>query len=500
MSSKDNNGNPVPYLQHQKRFGKVIDLEQRADSMYKFGTTRYSASISSISERRNLPVQYLFDNNDNGNNDNGRCWLPTAPCRLLLPPPLYPEMRPTITDTTMSKGTSQVKHLENVIKKQAQKIKELELRLMMAEKEFKKRANHTTISKKTELCTLDAGSVMSYGLHIAGFSKQNVTEKLNMQRFRSHFGVRPKAIAAILNDLPNQENEQKQKKVERVMMTLCWLKLYETEPVMAGRWRHCEELCRDTIKDVLSRLQSLKEKKIIFGPFDLKSKRKYLGTIDCVHFEIHEFQTDLSSKWYSHKHNRVGVSYEVVIDVCANRAIWIAGPYPASTHDITIFCGGTQVCQIKRNNKSYWDQNALYFKIPEGMKLIGDSGYRGEPSKISITQSEHSAEVKQFVARVKSRQETFNARLKFFNVLGGRFRHGKDAKDKDKLQAHETCFEAVCVLVQYDLDNGHPLMEVWFQMKVQSGACDQRDGLFSLPSVESFIRISKYVYLKLGID
>ena len=118
----------------------------------------------------------------------------------------------------------------------------------------------------------------------------------------------------------------------------------------------------------------------------MKLERKYLGTIVCVHFETHEFRTDPSSKWYSHKHNRAGVSYEVVIDVCANRSIWIAGPYPASTHDITIFCGGTQISQIKHNNKSYWDQNALYFKIPEGIKLIGDSGYRGEPSKIPIPQ------------------------------------------------------------------------------------------------------------------
>ena len=72
----------------------------------------------------------------------------------------------------------------------------------------------------------------------------------------------------------------------------------------------------------------------------------------------------------------------------------------------------------------------MYFKIHEGMKLIGDSDYRGELSKISITQSEPSAEVNQFFARVNARQETFNARLKFFNVLGGRFRHEKGAKDK----------------------------------------------------------------------
>jgi hypothetical protein len=195
----------------------------------------------------------------------------------------------------MSKGTSQLKCLADVINKQAQKIEELELKLRTAEKlcidlrkELKKRADHTTCSQ-TKLCTLDVGSIMSYGLHIAGFSKQNVAEKLNMQRFRSHFGVGPKAIVAILNDLPNQEHGQEQKKVERLMMTLCWLKLYETEHVMAGRWKHCEELCRDTAKDFLSRLHSLKEKKIIFGPYDSKSKRKYLGTIDCVHCHTNEF-------------------------------------------------------------------------------------------------------------------------------------------------------------------------------------------------------------------
>ncbi len=113
----------------------------------------------------------------------------------------------------------------------------------------------------------------------------------------------------------------------------------------------------------------------------------------------------------------------------------LAGPYSASTHDITIFRGGTQVSQSQCNNKTYWDRNALYFKIPEGKKLIDDLGYRGELSKISITHDEHSSEVKQFFARAKSWQETFNTRLKFFHVLSGRFRHGKGTEDK--LKAHQ---------------------------------------------------------------
>jgi hypothetical protein len=99
----------------------------------------------------------------------------------------------------------------------------------------------------------------------------------------------------------------------------------------------------------------------------------------------------------------------------------------------------------------------LFFQISEGKKLIGDSGNKGELSKISTTADEHSAEVKEFFARAKSREETINTRLKSFNVLSCRFRHGKGVENK--LRLHQACFEAVCVLVQYDLAE-HGLMEM----------------------------------------
>ncbi len=57
----------------------------------------------------------------------------------------------------------------------------------------------------------------------------------------------------------------------------------------------------------------------------------------------------------------------------------------------------------------------MYFQIPERKKLIGNSGYKGELSKISTTVDTHSAEVKEFFARAKSQQETINTRLKSFN-------------------------------------------------------------------------------------
>ena len=68
--------------------------------------------------------------------------------------------------------------------------------------------------------------------------------------------------------------------------------------------------------------------------------------------------------------------------------------------------------------------------------MIGDSGYKGEPSKLSTSVDEHSDKVK----------ETINTRLKSFNVLSGRFRHGKGVENK--LEAHQRVFEADCFLVQ----------------------------------------------------
>jgi hypothetical protein len=144
------------------------------------------------------------------------------------------------------------------------------------------------------------------------------------------------------------------------------------------------------------------------------------------------------------------VNYELGIAIWTNRLVWIAGPFHASEHDITIFRGG-----IKTTPLAERDQNALFFQIPEGKKAIGDSGYEGEAYEggpMSISRELDDPATKSFKGRVKSRHESFNGRLKSFNVLDSAFRHGRDK--------HAAAFEAVCVAVQYDLENGHPLFGV----------------------------------------
>jgi hypothetical protein len=112
------------------------------------------------------------------------------------------------------------------------------------------------------------------------------------------------------------------------------------------------------------------------------------------------------------------------------------GPFRAGEHDITIFR----------------KPGGIMNTIPVGAQVIGDRGYRGEPEKVSTPNRHDSYTAATFKRRAQSRHETYNQRLKSFQILGGKFRH--------KIEKHKVAFEAVCVIVQYDMENGHPLFEI----------------------------------------
>ena len=101
------------------------------------------------------------------------------------------------------------------------------------------------------------------------------------------------------------------------------------------------------------------------------------------------------------------------------------------------------------------DPAALFLNLPPGKKCVGDSGYAGELDKIIVSRPEHPKDFKKFLAPVKSRQETFNARLKVFRVLTSRFHHGTSSANKMKM--HQMCVEMIAVMVQYSMENGAPL-------------------------------------------
>ena len=85
-------------------------------------------------------------------------------------------------------------------------------------------------------------------------------------------------------------NEEKH--VSSNLMTLHWFTKYGTEKDLIGPWGFCEDHVRDKCKEYAKMIQSLKEKKIVFGGFD-ESEIHWI-TVDTVNFLTQEFRLDPS--------------------------------------------------------------------------------------------------------------------------------------------------------------------------------------------------------------
>ncbi|KAL7548803.1 hypothetical protein ACHAWF_012061 [Thalassiosira exigua] len=300
--------------------------------------------------------------------------------------------------------------------------------------------------------------VLFFGLSYVGFGeeRQHVREALNVNRFKAHFGPEPTTVVDILIDL--KEDFSSDLIYRDVFMSMNWLKLYDVEHVLAGRWKCGEDYIRHAVRENARKIQTLKPQVILLAGF--KDAEIYVGMVDTCMFDNQEYRLNPHTKWYNHKSNSAGVKYEFALALRRDELLWMHGPIPAGLkHDRTIFCGGTQ-----KEPKTNWDRQSLYFQLPEGKKLIGDSAYSGIPEKVTVAMDSHSKKARDFINGAKARQESYFWRLKTYAVLRGRFRHGKTTDDK--LDKHQMCTEAVCVMVQYDLKH-HPLMQVTGKVKVE---------------------------------
>jgi hypothetical protein len=85
-------------------------------------------------------------------------------------------------------------------------------------------------------------------------------------------------------------------------------------------------------------------------------------------------------------------------------------------------------------------------------KGIGDGGYNGH-QEAAITPNAHDCKaVRKFKSRALKRQEKFNGLIKKIDCTSGQFRHGTNR--------YKNCFEAVCVICQYQIENDSPLYDI----------------------------------------
>ena len=294
--------------------------------------------------------------------------------------------------------------------------------------------------------------ILFFGLSKVGFDEKRqrrVSRHLSIRRFNAFYGVPPVTVRAIFNDL---KADYPSATLHYLLLALNWLKLYSTEPVLSGRWKHYDEHIRKKTKEYARMMQSLMETKITFDGFD--PEEIYWISVDTVNFRTQEFRLDPSAKWYDFKSNSSGLKYEFACALRRPEIVWVNGPKPCGlSSDSTMFRGGK-----KDDDEGDLDTTALYHMLPKGKKAIGDSGYEGMPEKVTITRDGQSKDLKQFLGRAKNRQESLHTRLKSFNCLYHRFRHGKSTQNK--MELHKMCVEAVCVIVQYDMENGSPIFDL----------------------------------------
>jgi hypothetical protein len=263
--------------------------------------------------------------------------------------------------------------------------------------------------------------------------------------FRKTLGSSPKDVGDIWYDICSQDAMMPEKEkslygFKRYILAHYWLFTYQrNSDLYASRFKMPERNCRGApVRKWIKRIAALKELKITWDEsIDDPNGPILVLTVDGTDFRMHEPKHPTlprDSKQCSHKHKHACARYEVAVSVFKPKICWISGPWKGGKPD-----------------KEIMKESGLLDKIPEGKLVIADGGYsikdQQSRKKLSLPQTTDSKELQNFKSRARLRQETVNSRLHNFGCLSTlAFRHGYDY--------HKDAFEAVCVICQYQMDNG----------------------------------------------
>jgi hypothetical protein len=167
--------------------------------------------------------------------------------------------------------------------------------------------------------------------------------------------------------------------------------------------------------------------------FEGNTRERCLVTVDGIDFAIQE-PTNFSSRWFSHKFGGPGLRYEIAVCIHTGKIVSFNGPFECgSWPDLKIFRS-----RLKQN-------------LTVGEKVVADRGYNGD-ERICTPDSSLSNQHKAAMNTARARHETINGRLKTWGILKNVFRHHRDK--------HHFAFRSVLVLVQIEIEYGHPPFQV----------------------------------------
>ena len=336
------------------------------------------------------------------------------------------------------------------------------------------------------------------GLEHVGFGADRQRgAALKLRRFRAAYGVGPAALSAVFDDLQTMDNDKFRIEYPDpffFLIAVHWLKTYMVEEIVAGWFDLTEKTARKQIWKYVCSTQALKGQKILWPDFEAFD-RMFILSVDGVHCRISEQRRNPDRRWVSYKLKKPALAYEIGLALHEDKCVWVRGPFKGGTKDPAMFMG--EAVPIDEEGDEEEDEEdvddeeeeeeedlfmlhpvedddddddddesyafeeqddieqpvSLFNMIPDGKLVYGDKGYVGVPRHVL---SGHNIcdtdEVKEFKRRVGARHESFNKRLKAFKALDERFRHN--------VAKHKVVFEAILVLVQYDLEHGHPLFKL----------------------------------------
>jgi hypothetical protein len=288
--------------------------------------------------------------------------------------------------------------------------------------------------------------MLKIGLKLAGYKRRRIRrakKKTNIDRFKGHFGSYPLVCVIIWEDLQSTEVDEarvpiEDRKIKYFLMSMHHLKRYPTELEREGMFDISAMWGRDWVWYFLEKIQALKVVKIVW-PEDNFGDDILALTVDgthCLRSEPNHPIWSQDPEYYSHKFNKAGLNYELGISLSESKLVWMNGPYKAGQNDVLIFT--TKGLKAKL--------------LATGKKAIGDGGYQGHQETIIAPNSHDSRDVRIFKSRALLRHEKFNGLTKNFDCLSRRFRHGDDR--------FKICFEAICVICQYQIENDSPLFDI----------------------------------------
>ena len=184
--------------------------------------------------------------------------------------------------------------------------------------------------------------------------------KKNISRFRTNYVSHPRVYADLFERLQTTEIDEAlldcsvlglEKTLNYFFMAIYLLAEYPTEEKAETVFSFgvCDRTYRLHGWNIVAKIAALHSDVIKWPewwgnpashPDGNLNETRFIITVDGTHCPIEEPTLDSFAKqrkFYSHKFKTAGLDYEVALSIFQPKCVWIAGPYPAGKHDITVY-------------------------------------------------------------------------------------------------------------------------------------------------------------------